>query len=165
MRLYGVHNGRVIIREPNLTDDQLIDVLNGNRIYAPSLTILNKIDLVNQGFIQEVQSKIGNNFIPVSADTAVNIDALKEAIYQKLDFIRIYMRPKGGATDYKEPMIMKNGSRVEDVCNKIHRNMKRNFRYGLVWGKSAKFDGQKVGLDHKLTDEDVLTIVKVPGAL
>jgi small GTP-binding protein len=165
MRFYGVHNGRVIIREPNLTDDQLIDVLNGNRIYVPSLIVLNKIDLVNQGFIQEVQSKIGNNFIPISADAIVNIDALKEAIYQKLDFIRVYMRPKGGETDYEEPMIIKNGSTVEDVCNKIHRNMAKNFRYGLVWGKSAKFDGQKIGLDHKLTDEDVLTIVKVPGAL
>lgn len=164
MRIYGIPNGRIIIREPNLTDDQLIDVLNGNRIYVPSLIVLNKIDLVNKGFIQEVQSKIGNNFIPISADAGINIDALKEAIYQKLDFIRIYMRPKGGETDYEEPMIMKNGSTVQDVCNKIHRNMVKNFRYGLVWGKSAKFDGQKVGLEHRLEDEDVLTIVKLAGA-
>lgn len=163
VRLYGVHNGRIIIREPNLSDDQLIDVLNGNRIYIPSLTVLNKIDLVNQGFIQEVQSKIGNHFIPISADAGINLDALKEAVYQKLDFIRIYMRPKGGETDYKEPMIVKNGSTVQDVCDKIHRNMAKNFRYGLVWGKSAKFAGQKVGLDHALVDEDVLTIVKVAG--
>jgi hypothetical protein len=165
MRMYGFHNGRIIIREPNLTDDQLIDVMNGNRIYIPSLTVLNKIDLVNKGFIQEVQSKIGNNFIPISADAGVNIEALKEALYQKLDFIRIYMRPKGGETDFKEPMIIKSGSNVQDVCNKIHRNMVRNFRYGLVWGRSAKFAAQKVGLDHALVDEDILTIIKAPGAL
>src|SRR5918994_3316305 len=68
MRVYGLHNGRVIIREPNLTDDQLIDVLNGNRIYVPSVIVLNKIDLVNPSFIQEVKSKIrdnNNNFIAV----------------------------------------------------------------------------------------------------
>jgi ribosome-interacting GTPase 1 len=165
VRLNGIHNGRIIIREPNLTDDQLIDVMNGNRVYVPSLTILNKIDLVNKGFIQEVQAKIGNNFVPISADAGVNVDALKEAIYNRLDFIRIYMRPKGGETDFVEPMIMKNGSKVQDVCNKIHRNMAKSFRYGLVWGRSAKFDGQKVGLDHELQDEDVLTIVKVVGAL
>jgi uncharacterized protein len=163
MRVYGLHNGRVIIREPNLTDDQLIDVLNGNRIYLPSLVVLNKIDLVNKGFTQEIQSKIGNNFIPVSADAGINIDALKEAIYQKLGFIRIYMRPKGSETDFDEPLIIKTGSTVQDVCNKIHRNMAKNFRYGLVWGKSAKFAGQKVGLDHRLVDEDVITIVKVSG--
>ena len=171
MRLYGLHNGRLIIREPNLTDDQLIDVLNGNRIYLPSVIVLNKIDLVNASFVQEIKSKIvGNNknnnnnyFIAVSADSGINIDVLKEAIYQRLGFIRVYMRPKGGETDFKEPLIIKNGATVQDVCNKIHRNMARNFRYGLVWGKSAKFAGQKVGLDHKLADEDVLTIVKVSG--
>ena len=168
MRLYGLHNGRLIIREPNLTDDQLIDVLNGNRIYVPSVIVLNKIDLVNASFVQEIKSKtIGNNnnnyFIAVSADSGINIDVLKEAIYQRLGFIRVYMRPKGGETDFKEPLIIKNGATVQDVCNKIHRNMAKNFRYGLVWGKSAKFAGQKVGLDHKLADEDVLTIVKVSG--
>jgi ribosome-interacting GTPase 1 len=168
MRLYGLHNGRLIIREPNLTDDQLIDMLSGNRIYVPSLIVLNKIDLVNASFVQEVKSKIvgnnnNNNFIAVSADSGINIDVLKEAIYQRLGFIRVYMRPKGGETDFKEPLIIKNGATVQDVCNKIHRNMTRNFRYGLVWGKSAKFAGQKVGLDHKLADEDVLTIAKVSG--
>lgn len=169
MRLYGLHNGRLIIREPNLTDDQLIDVLNGNRIYVPSVIVLNKIDLVNASFVQEIKSKtVGNNnnnnyFIAVSADSSINIDVLKEAIYQRLGFIRVYMRPKGGETDFKEPLIIKNGATVQDVCNKIHRNMAKNFRYGLVWGKSAKFAGQKVGLDHKLADEDVLTIVKVSG--
>jgi uncharacterized protein len=166
MRLYGLHNGRLIIREPNLTDDQLIDVLNGNRIYVPSVVVLNKIDLVNHSFIQEVKSKIGstnNNFVPVSADSGINIDVLKEVIYKRLEFIRIYMRPKGGETDYKEPLIIKNGATVQDVCNKIHRNMAKNFRYGLVWGRSAKFAGQKVGLDHRLYDEDVITIVKISG--
>ena len=169
MRLYGLHNGRLIIREPNLSDDQLIDALNGNRIYLPSVIVLNKIDLVNASFVQEIKSKtVGNNnnnnyFIAVSADSGINIDVLKEAIYQRLGFIRVYMRPKGGETDFKEPLIIKNGATVQDVCNKIHRNMAKNFRYGLVWGKSAKFAGQKVGLDHKLADEDVLTIVKVSG--
>jgi uncharacterized protein len=169
MRLYGLHNSRLTIREPNLTDDQLIDVLSGNRIYLPSLIVLNKIDLVNAGFVQEIKSKIvginnnNNRFIAVSAESGININVLKEVIYQRLGFIRLYMRPKGGETDFKEPLIIKSGATVQDVCNKIHRNMAKNFRYGLVWGKSAKFAGQKVGLDHKLADEDVLTIVKVSG--
>lgn len=109
LRIYGIHNGRITIREPGLTDDQLIDVLNGNRVYIPSLIVLNKIDLVNQGFVREVQTKIGNNFVPISADGNINVDALKESIYKRLDFIRIYMRPKNQETDYKEPMIMRRG--------------------------------------------------------
>jgi ribosome-interacting GTPase 1 len=38
--------------------------------------------------------------------------------------------------------------------------MVRDFRFSYIWGKSAKFGGQKVGIDHALIDEDVLTIVK-----
>lgn len=159
-RIHCIHNCRITIRETGLTDEQFIDVLTGNRVYVPSLVVLNKIDLVNQGFVREIQSKIGDKFLPISADANINVDALKDAIYEKLDFIRIYMRPKGQETDYKEPMIMRRDCTIQDVCNKIHRNMVRDFRFSYIWGKSAKFGGQKVGLDHVLYDEDVLTIIR-----
>lgn len=160
LRVYGMHNARVIVRE-DLTDEQLIDVLAENRSYVRSLSVLNKIDLVNKGFISEIQDNLKKaDFIPISADANVNIEALKEAIYNKLNFIRIYMRPKNGEPDYKEPLITMNGSTIMEVCNKIHRSMKDDFRYAMVWGKSVKFGGQKVGINHRLLDEDVLTIVK-----
>ena len=159
LRVYDIHNARVIVRE-DLTDEQLIDVVAGNRTYVESLVVLNKIDLVNQGFINEVKGSIKNDFVPVSADAELNMEALKETIYNKLSFIRIYMRPKNGEPDFKEPLITRNGSTILEVCNKIHRNMKDDFRYAMVWGKSVKFGGQKVGINHRLLDEDVLTIVK-----
>lgn len=159
LHVYDIHNARVIVRE-DLTDEQLIDVLAENRSYVRSLAVLNKIDLVNQGFINEIQDGRKTDFIPISADANVNIEALKETIFNKLNFIRIYMRPKNGEPDYKEPLITRNGSTVLEVCNKIHRNMKDEFRYAMVWGKSVKFGGQKVGINHRLLDEDVLTIVK-----
>src|ERR671932_1323997 len=31
-RIHGIHNGRITIREPGLTDEQFIDVLTGNRV-------------------------------------------------------------------------------------------------------------------------------------
>lgn len=159
LNLYGITSARVVIRE-DITSEQLVDYLTGDKKYAKSITILNKIDLVDPRFVEHVQSKVKTEVVPVSADSGLNIDLLKERIYQKLDFIRIYMKPKGGETDYKEPLIIRRGSTVEDVCNKLHRKMKTEFRYGLVWGKSVKFGGQRVGLSHVLEDEDVLTIVK-----
>ena len=53
------------------------------------------------------------------------------------------------------PLIARDGDTVEDVCNKLHRDMRREFRYGLVWGSSVKFGGQRVGISHVLHDEDV----------
>ncbi len=158
LRVYNVNGARVVIRE-DINDEQLIDVILGSRAYIPSLTVMNKIDLVNAGFTNEVSAKLKYSFVPISAEGGVNIAALKEEIYKRLDFVRIYMRRRTGETDFKEPMIVRNGSTVLEICNKVHRNMKDEFRYALIWGKSVKFAGQRVGINHTLMDEDVLTLV------
>ncbi|HXY83673.1 MAG TPA: GTPase, partial [Candidatus Saccharimonadales bacterium] len=43
LNVYKIHDGNIIVRE-DITDDQLIDVISGNRNYIPTLTVLNKID-------------------------------------------------------------------------------------------------------------------------
>jgi ribosome-interacting GTPase 1 len=158
LRVYDINSARVVIRE-DIDDGKLVDVLLANRSYIPSLTVMNKIDLVNAGFINEVTRKLPYNFLPISAESNVNLDALREEIYRRLNFLRIYMRRRTGETDFEEPMIVKGGSTILEVCNKVHRNMKDDFRYALVWGKSVRFGGQRVGIGHRLMDEDVLTIV------
>ena len=162
LHLYGIISARVVIRE-DITSEQLADYISGNISYSKSLTILNKIDLVDKEFLKNIKTKIKSDVIEVSANADINIELLKEKIYDKLKFIRIYMRPKGGETDFKEPLIAREGDTVEDICNKLHRRMKKEFRYGMVWGKSVKFGGQRVGLNHILHDEDVLTIIKARG--
>ncbi|MBI5147314.1 MAG: GTP-binding protein [Thaumarchaeota archaeon] len=159
LHVYGITSARVLIRE-DITAEQLVDHITGDKNYAQSITVLNKIDLVDEKFLKNVKTKIKSEVVPVSADSGINVDLLKEKIYEKLDFIRIYMRPKGGETDFKEPLIIRRDSTIEDVCNKLHRSMKKEFRYGLVWGKSVKFAGQRVSIHHVLEDEDVLTIIK-----
>ena len=162
LHLYGIVSARVVIRE-NITSEQLADHVAGNISYSKAITVLNKIDLVDKAFLKDLKKKIKTEVIEVSANSDINIELLKENIYERLKFIRIYMRPKGGETDFKEPLIARDGDTVEDICNKLHRRMKRAFRYGLVWGKSVKFGGQRVGLNHILLDEDVLTIIKKRG--
>ena len=159
LHVYGTTSARVLIRE-DITAEQLVDHITGDKNYADSITVLNKIDLVDEKFLKDVRTKIKSEVVPVSADSGINVDLLKEKIYEKLDFIRVYMRPKGGETDYNEPLIIRRRSTIEDVCNKLHRSMKKEFRYGLVWGKSVKFAGQRVSIHHILEDEDVLTIIK-----
>ncbi len=158
LRVYDIHHARVIVRE-DISDEQLIDVLIGTRTYPRSLVVMNKIDLVNAGFINEIRGRTGVDFVPISADAGINVEALKEKLFHKLDFIRIFMRPKGRETDYEEPMIVRNGSLILDICNKVHRDLKDEFRYAQVWGTSAKFPGQRVGISHCLKDGDVLTVI------
>ena len=162
LHLYGIVSARVVVRE-DLTSEQLADHIAGNISYSKAITVLNKIDLVDEEFLKDLKTKIKSDVIEVSANADLNIEELKEKIYEKLKFIRIYMRPKGGETDFKEPFIAREGDTVEDICNKLHRRLRREFRYGLVWGKSVKFGGQRVGLTHIMQDEDVLTIIKIKG--
>jgi len=49
------------------------------------------------------------------------------------------------------------------ICDTLHRDFKRKFRYANIWGPSSKFPGQTVGLAHVLKDQDVLTIVVRKG--
>ncbi len=148
LREYKIHSADVIIRE-NITLDRLIDALAGNRVYIPSITVVNKIDLMDVDV---------SDAIKISAEKGINLEKLKEEIYRKLNFIRVYLKPPGGKPNYDEPMILRKGARVEDVCRKLHRDFVEKFRYAKVWGNSVKFDGQRVGLDHTLADGDVLTI-------
>ncbi len=156
LSVYGIHNANVTIRE-EIGQDELIDVVVGNRIYCNSIVVVNKIDLVNKKYLDELRIKIGD-FIGMSAESGIGIDEFKEQLYNQLGFVRVYTKSRFEGVDFDEPLIIKNGSTVEDVCNAIHRDLRRNFKYALITGPSAKFKGQRVGLTHKVADGDVVQI-------
>ncbi|MCX8197722.1 MAG: GTP-binding protein [Candidatus Micrarchaeota archaeon] len=155
---YGVHNATVVFRQ-DASIDQLIDVLAANRRYVPSLVVLNKVDMVGEEYLKA----LGFDFVPISAEKGLNIEKLKKEIFGRLSLIRVYTKPRMEEADLKEPMMLRKGSTIEDACNKLHRDLVRDFKYALVWGKSAKFPGQKVGLQHVLEEGDIFSVVKKQG--
>jgi hypothetical protein len=155
---YRVHNADVVIHE-DLDEERFIDAIAGNRVYIPSLVALNKIDLVGEEYLREVASRLGREFVAISAGRGIGIEELKEKIYSRLGFIRVYMKPQRGEADLEEPLIVRRGTTVAEVCQKLHRDFVERFRYAQVWGRSVRFPGQRVGLEHVLEDEDILTIV------
>lgn len=75
--------------------------------------------------------------------------------------IRIYTKPKGQIPDYSAPVILHaHHPTVEDFCNRIHRGLMSQFKYAWVWGSSVKFQPQRVGKEHILSDEDIVQVVK-----
>jgi hypothetical protein len=156
LREYRYHNSRVVVRE-DVDYDRFVDVLLKNTVYIPTLTVVNKIDMVDHEWVDKLGEDAEYDYVAISADNDINLEQLKETMFEKLDLIRLYMRPKGEDPDFEEPLIIKNGSTIEDVANKIHRNLKKSLRFTRVWGKSAKFGGQKVGLNHQPLDEDIIT--------
>jgi ribosome-interacting GTPase 1 len=162
VRAYGLVNADVVLRQ-DVDEDQLVDYLQGNRRYVMAMAAVNKIDAVPEATwhpIVDDLKTMGFPVVPISADKDTNLELLKDTIFENLDLMRIYMRPRGGETDYEEPLIIRYGATVRDVCDTIHRDIKRKFRFANVWGESAKFPGQSVGLDHILQEGDVITLVQ-----
>jgi small GTP-binding protein len=95
--------------------------------------------------------------IPVSAQTGRNLDRLKQAVFERLDVIRIYAKPPGQPPDLSAPFVTKRGSRVEEFAGRVHKDFVASLVSARVWG-SAEFDGQSVGRDYVLQDGDIVEL-------
>ncbi|MCD6522340.1 MAG: GTP-binding protein [Candidatus Diapherotrites archaeon] len=145
---YNIHNADVIIKQ-DITIDELIDVLSKNRVYVPAIIVYNKSDLPHKKM---------SNGIYISAEKGDNLDELRELIYNALGFLRIYMKKIGEEPDMKQPLIARKGDTIKDICEKLHKDFVQRFKFARIWGPSAKFDGQIVGLNHELMDEDIVEL-------
>ena len=156
---YGHVNATVVVRE-DIDVEQMLDVLAGNRVYIKAVMAINKVDLAKPGQLEAVQEMHKKyRTVPISAATGQGMPELKQALYDTIDMIRIFLKPQGQEADLDIPLIVKRGNTIGDVCELIHRDFKNNFRYAMVWGKSAKFPGQTVGMDHVVADEDIVCII------
>ncbi len=156
LKEFRIHNADVVIRE-DITIDQIIDVIEANKVYIPSLVVLNKIDMVSDKKLEELRRKIKPDIL-ISGEKKIGIEELKKMIFDKLNFMRVYCKESGKKADLDVPLIMKKGATVEDMCSKLHKDFVAKFRFARVWGKSAKFPGQKFMLNHKLVDGDIAEI-------
>lgn len=156
---YGLVNATIVVRE-DIDVEQMLDVLAGNRVYIKAVMAINKVDLAKPGELENAYARNPEyRKFPVSAATGQGMDELRQGMYDTIDMIRIYLKPQGQEADMEVPMIVKRGNSVGDVCELIHRDFRNNFRYAMVWGDSAKFPGQTVGMDHILKDKDILSII------
>jgi len=160
VRSFGIVSATVTLRT-DVTDDHIVDTLAGSRIYSRAVVVVNKIDLATEKDLGRTRSMLPESWpiLEVSAKTGEGIDGMKDFIFDNLHFMSIYLKPQGQEADLVEPLIVKDTSTVRDVCAKLHRDFVRKFRYARVKGPSAKFDWQRVGLDHVLKDDDLLTII------
>jgi|TARA_B110000444_G_scaffold70780_1_gene66524 uncharacterized protein len=160
IRSFGFTSAIVTLRN-DTTAEQIVDCLAQNRIYEKAVIAINKIDIATEEELVHARSNLPENWpvMRISAFKGIGLDDLKDFIYDNLGFMRVYLKPQGQDADMEEPLIVKDDTTVERICNKLHRNFVRKFRYARVKGPSAKFDWQRVGLDHLLKDGDVLTIV------
>ncbi len=99
----------------------------------------------------------GSPIILGSAKLNKGFEKLGRIIFNVLEIIRIYTKQPNGDIAEK-PLILKKGSTVYDVARSIHRDFVEKFLYAKIWGPSAKYPGERVGLNHVVEDGDIVEI-------
>ena len=130
----------------------------------PTIIVCNKADipgaLDNYG---DMETRYGGTFplIMASAHEAVGLDELAEELFESLKIIRIYTKsPRERLEDFttENPVVLPIGSTVGEAAQQVHKELSHGLKYAILWGNSGKFDGQRVGRGHELSDGDVIEI-------
>lgn len=151
MKQKGFTNANVVMRE-KMGIDRFIDGLMDNRKYTPAITVVNKADLI------EDRSEFEGYDLLISAEDEKGLDDLKDLIFERLRLIRVYMKEKGEEPDRDDPLILEEGTTIEEALEELPGDMLDRFKKAKVTGPSSKFPEQKFGLEHELMDEDVLEL-------
>ena len=83
------------------------------------------------------------------------ITGFKEKIWSRVNLIKVYTKQPGKEKDFP-PVALEKNSNVKNLASKVHKDFVKNFKYAVLNGKSAKFKNQRIGLNHKLKDDDVV---------
>lgn len=157
LKEFKIVNADITIRT-DIDVDELIDSIEKNKRYVPGLTVLNKVDLCSEDQLKKAKKEV-NPDICISAETGYNIEKLKDLIFSRLNLIRIYCKEAGEKADLEEPLIMFRDASLRDMCLKLHKDFADKFRFARVWGKSVKFDGQRLrNQKHTLKDGDIVEL-------
>ncbi|KRX07410.1 TGS-like protein [Pseudocohnilembus persalinus] len=163
--LYKIHNAQISIRDDDVTIDDIIDTIEGNRKYVPCIYIYNKIDVLSIEEVDEIARE--PRTVVISCNLKLNFDTLLARSWEELGLVRVFTKRKGHFPDLTDPLILsedRGGCTVRQAIEQIHRNLLLEFSHAQVWGRSVKFNPQSVGLSHPLSDLDVIQIYKKTGS-
>lgn len=139
----------------------LKEIINWTKVLNEKKIKIRRIFAFNnkKNLKEEELKKIRNlkNILEISIKEKKNLEELKQKIFENLDKIRIYTKEPGKKKS-EIPMIIDKNSIIYNMAEKIHKDYPKRFIKAKIWGKSAKFDGQIVGIGHKLEDKDIVEL-------
>ena len=134
---------------------QLSAIMKRENIQAKILFVLNKVETVPQ---EELKRFFKLPVVRISVKENAGLDDLKQKIFENLNLIRIFTKEPGKKPRLEKPLILDKGSSVKNLAEKIRKDFVQRFIKAKVWGLSAKFDGQTVGIEHVLHDKDIVEL-------
>lgn len=151
----GVRNALVRIWG-DITMSEVEEALEQTKIFKPSLIIVNKVDLAPKAD-EDFRRASGKPALGVSLKEGQGLEGVGRGLFRALGIIRVYTRVLGGEVASK-PIIVREGAKVLDIAKIVHSQFYRNFKYARVFGRSVKYNGERVGAEHELVDGDIVEI-------
>jgi small GTP-binding protein len=128
-------------------------------IEKPAFLAATRSDEATQEAIEQLRATFPDlEMVVVSVIDEASLDAFREAAWRLTGLIRVRLRTLG-ETD-PEPLALTPGATVADVAEWIHNDIAETFVGARIWGPSGRFDGQRVGRDHRVQDGDTVEILR-----
>jgi len=149
---------QIALAKVQLDESELPDVPGWLR--KRTLLVANKIDASDapQDF-EILRDLYGGRFemIRVSAESGEGMDALRAAVFDLLEVIRVYTKAPGKKLERTAPYILKRDSHLIDLAAHVHHDFLAQLKYARLW-REGRFEGQMVNRDHLLEDKDVVEL-------
>jgi ribosome-interacting GTPase 1 len=161
LKSYAVPNAIIRITGDVSLDDVESMILETSLLYKPAIVVANKADLPNakensRDFLDLMGARM--TVLVTSCLTGLGLPELGKRLFETLDIARVYTKEPNAPTASPEPFVIKNGTTIGELSRQIHSTLFRQFRYARVWGKSVSYPGERVGIDHELSDGDTVEI-------
>ena len=141
-----------------VTLDIIEDSIFGNAVYRPTLVVANKADTEDSVETIENLRKAAEplDVLVTSAERSPDLaETLGARLFENLNIIRVYTKQPGKPPS-DDPIVAKAGITIGELAKIIHSDFYKRFRFARLWGPSANFDNERVGLSRGLTDGDVV---------
>ncbi len=141
--------------------DNVEEAIFEGSIYKPSIILANKIDTqIANTKVKYLEDLIDQKIeiLKISCITGRGLNDLGLYLFKILEIMRVYTKLPSNKEPSIKPILMKANTSVLDVAKKIHSAFYKNLSYAKIWGKSAKYDGERVGSEHILQDGDIVEL-------
>jgi len=104
------------------------------------------------------KNDIHKKIIFYGGDFKLSLDELKEKIWNSLGLIKVYTKNVDKKKPDYPPVALEKGKNVRDLALVVHKDFVKRFKFARIWGVGVKHPGARVGLDHRLKDEDIVEL-------
>ncbi len=159
LREYKIRSALVRIRG-EVTIEIVEDAIFGNSVYKPTICVGAKLDMLdNPSIVEELKKTVDPlEFLAISTINSPNLSSIiGEILFKLLDITRIYTKEQG-RKPAEDPIISHGQISVGELAKIIHNDFYKNFKYARIWGPSAKFPNEKVGLERELKDMTIIQL-------